>query len=477
MRVIGLTGSIACGKSTVSAYLVSQGFPVIDGDQISRELTLPDSPALLNIVQVFGRDVLYDDGSLNRRKLGSLIFKDAATRQTLDDLMAPYLLDTTKKHIEEIRVAGSPVCFLDMPLLFEKGYDHLCDAVWTVWLPENKQIERLMQRDGYSYEESLSRIRAVLSSDQKAALADRVIDNSGTVNQTISFVSGLLSEELSLMAESPDQTRIRKTETHRNQADNSISQPLTSLSYSMKRPDSSRLKKTQRKATWRTPLWLKSSLIAVAVFLLTGITAYFLMNAYLHNCHEKHKEDQQNIDRQYPLVYRSLIEEYADEFNLSPAFVSAVIRNESSFNAKAESGIGARGLMQLMPDTANWIAGKLKVSGYAFERMYDPDSNIRFGCWYLNYLSGLYMGDPVTVTAAYHAGQGQVKIWLSDPNLSNDGYTLPFISLPDGPTRNYVGKVLKDYGIYQTKYFADNQYSVDNNNTIGKSESVVIRNR
>ena len=113
--------------------------------------------------------------------------------------------------------------------------------------------------------------------------------------------------------------------------------------------------------------------------------------------------------------------------------------------------------MQLMPDTAEWIARKLQVSGYAFERMNDPESNVRFGCWYLNYLSRLFLGDPVAVTAAYHAGQGQVKVWLSDPLLSDDGYTLPLSALPEGPTKNYAGRVTRDYGIYQEKYFSTAQ--------------------
>ena len=117
--------------------------------------------------------------------------------------------------------------------------------------------------------------------------------------------------------------------------------------------------------------------------------------------------------------------------------------------------------MQLMPDTAEWIAHKLQLSGYAFERMLDPESNIRFGCWYLNYLSRLFRGDPVAVTAAYHAGQGQVKVWLSDPLLSEDGYTLTQASLPEGPTKNYVGRVTRDYGIYQEKYFTPVELPAD----------------
>ena len=91
-------------------------------------------------------------------------------------------------------------------------------------------------------------------------------------------------------------------------------------------------------------------------------------------------------------------------------------------------------------------------------------SNIRFGCWYLNYLSHLFLGDPVAVTAAYHAGQGQVKVWLSDPNLSADGYTLKLSALPEGPTKIYAGRVTRDYGIYQEKYFSVDQLPADPDN-------------
>ena len=134
--------------------------------------------------------------------------------------------------------------------------------------------------------------------------------------------------------------------------------------------------------------------------------------------------------------------------------MTAIIRNESSFRPKAESEVGARGLMQLMPDTAEWIARKLKVNGYAFERMYDPASNIRFGCWYLNYLSKLFNGDVISVTCAYHAGQGTVASWLSDSRYSDDGVLLVTDRLPDGPTKQYAERVSRDYGIYQKKVYS-----------------------
>ena len=462
MRIIGLTGSIACGKSTVSSFLLSRGYPVVDGDRIARDLTAPGSPVLQQIARVFGPDVLYDDGSLNRRRLGRLVFSDPSARGQLDDLMAPYLLSATRQQIEYARASGAVLCFLDMPLLFEKGYDSLCDSVWTVWLPEDVQLSRLMERDGFSREEAMSRIRSVLSSDEKAARSTRVIDNSGSVEQTCGIVSDYIAEELSVPESAARPRRPRNyVPAEPAPVPPASGQAVLSAPEIMARPAAATAKKTPRKAAWRMPVWLKSSLIAFTVLLVAGVVAFIWMNAFLRRCEEQHIAEQEWIDRHYPLVYRSLIEKYAEEYNLSPAYVSAIIMNESSFNPKAQSGAGARGLMQLMPDTAEWIARKLQVEGYAFERMLDPESNIRFGCWYLNYLSRLFRGDPVAVTAAYHAGQGQVKIWLSDPLLSEDGYTITQASLPEGPTKNYVGRVTRDYGIYQEKYFSPAELPAD----------------
>ena len=149
------------------------------------------------------------------------------------------------------------------------------------------------------------------------------------------------------------------------------------------------------------------------------------------------------------ITYQPLIERYAAEYNLRPAFVAAIIRNESSFRTDAESSVGARGLMQLMPDTAEWIAGKIGDSNYSFDHLYDAETNIRYGCWYLNYLSKLFRGDAVLVSSAYHAGQTTVTRWLSDKGISSDGVTIPVDKLPDGPTKQYAGRVTTSYGIYE----------------------------
>ena len=137
MRVIGITGSIACGKSTVSREMMRRGFPVIDGDELSRELTGPGGEAIPAVRSVFGDQYINQDGSMNRRAMGKLIFTDSRSREQLDLVMDPFLRSLTLRKIEAVRESGAQLCFLDMPLLFEKKYDSLCDSVWCVWLPED----------------------------------------------------------------------------------------------------------------------------------------------------------------------------------------------------------------------------------------------------------------------------------------------------------------------------------------------------
>lgn len=209
----------------------------------------------------------------------------------------------------------------------------------------------------------------------------------------------------------------------------------------------------RRKAGYRMPWWITACIVGLMFVSLALLAAQNMMQAYLTQRQQEREAAYQAVVDAHPMYYTDLIARYAEEYNLRPAFVTAIILNESSFRTDAESNVGARGLMQLMPDTAEWIAGKLDVSGYSFERMYDAESNIRFGTWYLNYLSKLFRGDPVAVACAYHAGQSTVASWLSDRSISPDGMTLPLENLPNGPTKTYAGRVTQDYGIYDALYF------------------------
>lgn len=422
-------------------------------------MTASGGAALPLIRAEFGESFFFSDGSLNRRKLGNYIFSNEEARFRLDDLMAPLLENLTKEQLMEARYAGAALCFLDYPLLFEKGYQRFCDSIWCVYLPHDLQLQRLMLRDSLTKEEAEKRISAVLSSDEKAMRSDVVIDNSGSVQFTLSTLPPLLEKELHFAAVPRRRRSNRYLDDNQSSVDavaapeqrpfTEDNEPLSVLN----RPERAQKKPSERRIAWRLPQWLMIILIFFFFLIATGVTAQMLMSAFLTRQTESHRHDADIILARYPLVYRQMIESNAKKHNLSPAFVSAIILNESSFQPGAESSVGARGLMQLMPKTAEWIAQKMKVDGYAFERMYDPESNINFGCWYLNYLASLFHGDPVCVACAYHAGQGQVTAWLSDTRYSNDGIYLDLSRMSDGPTKTYAERVIHAYGIYQALYY------------------------
>ena len=156
------------------------------------------------------------------------------------------------------------------------------------------------------------------------------------------------------------------------------------------------------------------------------------------------------VKNTYPLHYEEEILEYSQEFGLDPYFVAAVIWTESKFQANAESSQGAIGLMQIMPDTGNWIAEKLDMGEQDEDTLVDPDVNIRLGCWYLSYLMDKFDGDLTKVMAGYNAGPNRVEQWLQDPEYSSDGTSLE--TIPYEETENYVKRIQTSYKIYQFLY-------------------------
>lgn len=212
-------------------------------------------------------------------------------------------------------------------------------------------------------------------------------------------------------------------------------------------------RRTRSAPAWRMPPWLTGCLTGMLLLVMALLAAQGLMQAYLKQRADQREAAYQRVVDSHPIYYKDLIEQYAAENNLKPAFVAAIILNESSFRTDAESSVGARGLMQLMPDTAEWIAGKLDMDYFHFDFMYDAEMNIRFGTWYLGYLSRLFRGDPVSVASAYHAGQGTVTRWLSDESKTRDGVSLDLGSLSDGPTKTYAGRVTQAYAIYEALYY------------------------
>ena len=151
----------------------------------------------------------------------------------------------------------------------------------------------------------------------------------------------------------------------------------------------------------------------------------------------------------YPVEYSDLIRTYAAENDLEPAYVAAVVLAESSYRADAVSSVNAQGLMQILPSTGEWLAGKFGET-YAEGCLFDPDTNLRYGCWYLGWLMDRYDGDMSCASSAYHQGQGTVDGWLQNPEYSRDGKTLT--KIPSNATRTYVERILKYYEKYEEIY-------------------------
>ncbi len=156
----------------------------------------------------------------------------------------------------------------------------------------------------------------------------------------------------------------------------------------------------------------------------------------------------------YPLEYKDLILKYAKMYEVDPTLVTSIIFCETTFRPEAESRTGARGLMQIMPEAAGWIAGQLNFVDYSFDDMFDPEKNIMFGCWYLHYLSEKINSDKVCLAAAYLAGEGWMKSFLTDSSESTDWNTkkITVDQLPEGQIRSYVKKIINTYSIYQELY-------------------------
>lgn len=153
--------------------------------------------------------------------------------------------------------------------------------------------------------------------------------------------------------------------------------------------------------------------------------------------------------KRYPVAYEAEIRAAAEQFSLDPAYVASVVLAESSYDAQAVSSAGAMGLMQIMPSTGEWIAGKFDES-FVQEDLFVPEVNLRYGCWYLRFLLDRYDGSMRAASAAYHQGQGRVDQWLEDPRYSSDGKTLEVIA--SAATNTYVNRIMDNYAHYQQVY-------------------------
>ncbi|HZZ86542.1 MAG TPA: dephospho-CoA kinase [Anaeromyxobacteraceae bacterium] len=177
MRLVGLTGGIATGKSTFAEALRRLGAPVVDADELARRVVAKGSPGLAAVVAAFGPEVLTAGGELDRKKLGSRVFADAGARARLEAITHPAIRAALADELGRLEEAGAGLAFYDVPLLYEVGMEGLVDCVVVVYAPPASQLLRLERRDGLTHEEARARLRAQLPIDDKAARADVLVTN------------------------------------------------------------------------------------------------------------------------------------------------------------------------------------------------------------------------------------------------------------------------------------------------------------
>ncbi|HVC40108.1 MAG TPA: dephospho-CoA kinase [Candidatus Dormibacteraeota bacterium] len=195
-RVIGLTGGIASGKSTVAERLSEKGAWIVDADQLARAVVAVQSPALAEIVESFGAEVIAGDGSLDRPQLGRLVFQDEAARERLNAIVHPRVLELSREEIRRAEAAGAELVVYDVPLLFETSREQEFEGTLVVWVDPLTQLLRLRHRSGLDEDEAKARIEAQLPLSRKRELATWTIDNSGSLEATRAAVDSLWEAEL-----------------------------------------------------------------------------------------------------------------------------------------------------------------------------------------------------------------------------------------------------------------------------------------
>ncbi|WP_440896079.1 dephospho-CoA kinase [Amphibacillus sp. Q70] len=192
--VIGLTGSIATGKSTVAKLFKKEGIPIVDADLISRQVVEPDREAYQKIVSAFGRDILATDQSIDRKKLAQLIFNNQEKRDQLNGIVHPIIIDQIIKERDRLIAEDHTLIILDIPLLFELNLIKLVEKVIVVYTSPEKQLERLKRRDQLTEEHARQRIEAQMSIEEKKQKADFLIDNNDSKQETAQQFRQLITQ-------------------------------------------------------------------------------------------------------------------------------------------------------------------------------------------------------------------------------------------------------------------------------------------
>jgi len=194
MKVIGLTGGISSGKSTVSQFLAKLGAVIIDADKVGHEVFKPDSEAWREVVAAFGRQIITTNGAIDREKLGEIVFSNSEARARLNQIMHPRMYDSVKTRLDEYRRQGAGIVVLEAPLLLEAGWTSLVDEVWVATASEATVLKRLRERTGLSEKESLARIRSQLPTEKRVKHADVVINTDCGLEELKAKVKELWKE-------------------------------------------------------------------------------------------------------------------------------------------------------------------------------------------------------------------------------------------------------------------------------------------
>jgi dephospho-CoA kinase len=190
-KVIGLTGGIGSGKSTVSQYLKELGAVIIDADKVGHEAFQPGTEAWSEVVATFGRDIIAPNGEIDRKKLGAIVFNNPPALTQLNQIMHPKMRDMMKAQIDEYRRQGVAVVVLEAAILIEANWTTLVDEVWVTTAPESAVLKRLKRQRGLAEEQTLSRIRSQLSNEERLKHADVVITNAGNLKEVKARVKEL----------------------------------------------------------------------------------------------------------------------------------------------------------------------------------------------------------------------------------------------------------------------------------------------
>lgn len=182
--VLGLTGGIASGKSTVSHYFLGKNIPVVDADLIAKEVVEPRTPGLAKIISHFGSSILTATGELDRKKLGVIIFNNEEERVELNNILHGEIERRVDQLLSDLKQEDHPLIIMDIPLLYEVDYQYKCDEVMTVFVSQKTQINRLMIRNSLSNEQAMDRINSQMPLIDKALLSDVIIDNEGSIENT-----------------------------------------------------------------------------------------------------------------------------------------------------------------------------------------------------------------------------------------------------------------------------------------------------